>query len=158
MRFSSAVSYDICPSVLQNTFFSNARIVKIISCREIDEKCSVCTREFSRIALNIRTLGWCAFRPPTWWGNVGMEGISLSALETACCALIQHSATRHSRRTPINVHEGLWVKRSSLPCSHHEGIKGSRGIAPLIHNICTRWRWSVITSRPGRIAPEKESR
>jgi hypothetical protein len=30
------------------------------------------------------------------------------------------------------------VKESSLPCSRHEGIMGSRGIALLIHNVGTR--------------------
>ena len=136
---------------------SNTWIVNIVFCREIDEKCSVCTREFSRIALNIRTLEWCACRQPARWGNVGMGwGVLLSTLETVCCALIQHSAMRHIRLTRTTVHEGVWGKRNySLPCSHHDGIRGSRSIDPPIHNIGTRW-WSVITSRLGRITPEKQ--
>ena len=67
----------------------------------------------------------------------GRGGVLLSALETVCCALIQHSAMRHIRLTRTTVHEGVWGKEISLPCSHHDSIRGSRGIDPLIHNIGT---------------------
>jgi hypothetical protein len=38
----------------------------------------------------------------------------------------------------------LSSKRWSCPCSCHEGIWQSKGIALLILNLCTRWQWVVI--------------
>ena len=101
MRFSSAVSYDICPNVLYNTFSSNARILNIIFRREMDENNSVCTREFSRIALNIRTVRWGDVpadrqrdEETSEW-----EGVLFSALETVCCALV-YPILRHAQQSP----------------------------------------------------------
>jgi hypothetical protein len=36
-----------------------------------------------------------------------------------------------------------WCKRKTYPCIRHEGIRGSRGIPPLILNLDTRRRWSI---------------
>jgi len=93
---------------------------------------------------------------PARWGNVGIGGggVLLSALETICCALI-YPTLRHGPQSPLT-HNCAWrcggKNNYSLPSSHHAGIRGSRGIDPLIRNIGTRW-WSVLAALPPRNNP-----
>ena len=48
------------------------------------------------------------------------------------------------------------MAQQSRACPHHKSNGGSRGIAPLILNLCTGWRW-VVNFRPRPLYPAQRT-
>ena len=62
-----------------------------------------------------------------------------------------------------NLHRKLWGSQSQseqfkvFPVQAMNAYRGSKGKAPLILNLSTRWKW-VVRFTPGRFTPGKEPR
>lgn len=74
----------------------------------------------------------------------------------SCVLNLKHSRRGACKSQNKDSNLAICCDSKSFSCEFHEGIWGSRGIAPLFLKLGTRWRWVVNFNVPSSFTPGKQ--